>query len=74
MPRGQSDQIATTLTLDETIKAPISIGQQLGTAKVMLGEQVLYDGPVVAMAEVERGSLLKRLMDWLHLFFLGLFD
>jgi hypothetical protein len=25
------------------------------------------------MQDVEQGSLLKRLMDWLHLFFLSLF-
>jgi hypothetical protein len=40
---------------------------------VKLGDQVFYDGPVVAMQSVETGSLLKRLMDWLNLFFLSLF-
>jgi D-alanyl-D-alanine carboxypeptidase (penicillin-binding protein 5/6) len=74
MPRGQAEMLQTTLTLDETIKAPIAIGQVLGSAKVTLGDQVYYDGPVVAMAEVERGSWIKRLMDWLHLFFLSLFS
>ncbi|MGV3592901.1 MAG: D-alanyl-D-alanine carboxypeptidase family protein [Gammaproteobacteria bacterium] len=74
IPRGQAQNLQTTLTLQENVKAPIAVGQVLGTAKVTLGEQVFYDGPVVAMADVERGSLLKRLMDWLHLFFLSLFD
>jgi D-alanyl-D-alanine carboxypeptidase (penicillin-binding protein 5/6) len=74
IPRGQADQLQTTLVLEENVKAPITVGQVLGTAKVTLGDQVFYDGPVVAMAEVERGSFLKRLMDWLHLFFLSLFD
>ena len=74
IPRGQADQLQTTLVLQEDLKAPITAGQVLGSAKVMLGEQVLYDGPVVAMTDVERGSLLKRLMDWLHLFFLSLFS
>lgn len=74
MPRGQADMLQTTLMLDENIKAPIAVGQVLGNAKVTLGDQVYYDGPVVALAEVERGSWLKRLMDWLHLFFLSLFS
>ncbi len=74
IPRGQADQLQTTLVLEENLKAPIAAGQVVGTAKVVLGDQVFYDGPVVAMAVVERGSLLKRLMDWLHLFFLALFD
>jgi D-alanyl-D-alanine carboxypeptidase (penicillin-binding protein 5/6) len=73
IPRGQLDKIAIELTLDETIKAPIAVGQALGKVKVMLGEQVYYDGPAVALQAVEAGSWLKRLMDWLHLFFLSLF-
>lgn len=74
IPRGQAQRLETTLTLNEKVKAPITAGQVLGTAKVSLGDQVYYDGPVVAMADVERGSLLKRLMDWLYLFFLSLFE
>jgi D-alanyl-D-alanine carboxypeptidase (penicillin-binding protein 5/6) len=74
IPRGQAQRLETTLTLDEKVKAPIAVGQVLGSAKVSLGDQVFYDGPVVAMAEVERGSFVKRLMDWLHLFFLSLFE
>lgn len=73
IPRGQLDKIAIELTLDETIKAPIAVGQPLGKVKVMLGEQVYYDGPAVALQAVEAGSWLKRLMDWLHLLFLSLF-
>lgn len=74
IPRGQAGNLVTELTLDETIKAPIAVGQTLGKVKVSLGDQVFYDGPVVALQEVEAGSLLKRLMDWLHLFFLSLFN
>ena len=73
IPRGQIDKLTTELVLDETIKAPIAVGQALGKVKIMLGEQVYYDGPAVALQAVEAGSWLKRLMDWLHLFFLGLF-
>lgn len=73
IPRGQLEKLTTELTLDETIKAPIAVGQALGKVKVMLGEQVYYDGPAVALQAVEAGSWLKQLMDWLHLFFLSLF-
>ncbi len=73
IPRGAADKLTTTLTLNEKIKAPIAIGQVLGSLKVTAGEQVFYDGPVVALKEVEQGGWLKRFMDWLHLFFLTLF-
>jgi D-alanyl-D-alanine carboxypeptidase (penicillin-binding protein 5/6) len=70
--RGQAANLVTELTLDENIKAPIAVGQPLGRVKVSLGDQVYYEGPVVALQEVELGSLWKRLMDWLYLFFLSL--
>jgi len=73
IPRGQAESLVTTLVLNEMIKAPIAAGQELGKVTIALGDKVFYDGPVVAMQDVEQGSLLKRLMDWLHLFFLSLF-
>jgi D-alanyl-D-alanine carboxypeptidase (penicillin-binding protein 5/6) len=74
LPRGQLNNLQTVLELDETIKAPITVGQQLGKVKVSLGEEVFYDGPVVAMQDVAQGGWIKRLMDWLHLFFLSFFS
>lgn len=74
MARGQAGSLVRELVIDEGIKAPIAAGQPLGRLKVSLGDQVYYDGPVVAMHPVEKGGLLKRLMDWLHLFFLSLFS
>ncbi len=73
IPRGQEDNLETELIIDETLKAPITVGQVLGNVSIKLGEQVFYDGPVVAMEAVERGSFIKRIMDFLHLFFLSLF-
>ena len=70
--RGQAANLVTELTLDENIKAPLVTGQELGRIKVSLGDQVYYEGPVVALQDVELGSLWKRLMDWLYLFFLSL--
>jgi serine-type D-Ala-D-Ala carboxypeptidase (penicillin-binding protein 5/6) len=74
IPRGQADKLTTELTLDATVKAPIAVGQALGNVKISIGEKVFYDGPVVALQEVEAGSWIKRLMDGLHLFFLSLFS
>lgn len=73
IPRGQSDNLKTDLEIEEIIKAPIDQGQVMGRVTISLGENVFYEGPVVAMEAVERGSFIKRLMDFLHLFFLSLF-
>jgi D-alanyl-D-alanine carboxypeptidase (penicillin-binding protein 5/6) len=74
IPRAAADSLETVLEVDEIIKAPIEAGQVMGTVRVTSGEEVLYEGPVVALEAVEKGSIFKRLMDWLHLFFLGLFS
>jgi D-alanyl-D-alanine carboxypeptidase (penicillin-binding protein 5/6) len=73
IPRGQADRLETVLDLDQDLHAPIVAGQVLGKVRVNLGEEVLYDGQVVAMHDVELGSWIKRFMDWLQLFFLSLF-
>jgi len=72
MPRGQENAMETELVIDDTLKAPIAAGQVLGNVTVKLGDMVYYNGPVVAMEAVERGSFIKRIMDFLHLFFLSL--
>jgi D-alanyl-D-alanine carboxypeptidase (penicillin-binding protein 5/6) len=41
--------------------------------QVTLDDEVLFTGDIVAMKSLERGGLLKRLMDALTLFFMGLF-
>ena len=73
IPRGQENNLVIDKQIDDTIKAPIAAGQTLGKITVSLGDKVYFDGPLVALHAVERGSFLKRLMDWLHLFFLSLF-
>jgi D-alanyl-D-alanine carboxypeptidase (penicillin-binding protein 5/6) len=74
IPRGEDANLVTELEIDEDLKAPIASGQTLGRIKVSLGDTVHYEGPVVAMEAVEKGSFFKRLMDWLNLFFLSLFS
>lgn len=74
IPRGQENNLVTELVINETLRAPITAGEVLGNVSIKLGDTVYYDGPVVAMESVERGSFIKRLMDFLHLFFLSLFS
>ena len=74
IPRGQDTNLERELVIDESLKAPISVGQVLGNIRISLGDDVYYDGPIVAMEAVERGGFIKRLMDFLHLFFLSLFS
>lgn len=73
LPRSAADDFETVIVVDEDIKAPLEAGQVLGTVKVTAGDEVFYEGPVVALDPVEKGSWFKRIMDWLHLLILGFF-
>jgi D-alanyl-D-alanine carboxypeptidase (penicillin-binding protein 5/6) len=74
IPRGQASDMQANMLLDETITAPIEVGQVLGTVDIVLGDETLYHGNVVAMQSVERAGLFKRLIDVLTLFFTNLFS
>ena len=63
--KSQKSMVTTEITLDETVAAPVSIGQRLGTLTVKAGEQILAEIPMVAEAGVEkltRWQLYLRLL------------
>jgi D-alanyl-D-alanine carboxypeptidase (penicillin-binding protein 5/6) len=74
IPRGRAGELVATLNTEETLRGAIEQNQVLGTIDITLGEEVLYSAEVVALQAVERGGLLKRLLDALTLFFMGLFS
>ncbi len=74
IPRGQSGALQATLSVEETITAPLTQGQVLGTVEIKLGEEIIYQGNVAAMQAVDRAGFFKRFMDWLTMFFTNLFS
>ena len=54
--KGQLASITSEVTLDESVTAPVSQGQRLGTLTIRTGEQVLREVPLVAEAAVVRKS------------------
>jgi D-alanyl-D-alanine carboxypeptidase (penicillin-binding protein 5/6) len=74
IPRGQGEQMAATVEVDEIIRAPIDSGQIMGVVNVVLNDTVIFQSDVVAMQTVEQGGMLKRFLDWLSLFFGGIFS
>lgn len=74
MPKGQAEKLEAGITMNSTIKAPITAGDVLGQVEVKLGEEVLHSAPLVALADVEQAGLFGRLWDNIRLFFYGLFN
>ncbi|MEO0442308.1 MAG: D-alanyl-D-alanine carboxypeptidase family protein [Pseudomonadota bacterium] len=73
VPRGTEDQLVATASIDETIEAPISVGQELGNVIVNLNGEELLNAPLVALNAIERAGFLSRLWDSISLFFHRLF-
>ena len=46
--KGQKNSVTTEVTLEESVSAPVSQGQRLGTMTIKSGEQVLAQVPLVA--------------------------
>ena len=66
--RGQKNTIASEITLEESVTAPVSQGQRLGTLTIRTGEQILAQIPLVAETGIPRlttldlmGILLRRI-------------
>ena len=63
--KAQRSTVTTELTMEDTVAAPISTGQRLGTLTVRSGEQVLAQIPMVAEMAVERlgwGDLFLKVL------------
>ncbi len=74
IPRGQAEEMKASVDVDEVIRAPITDRQIMAVVKVTLNDDLIYQSDVVAMQAVEPGSIFKRFMDWLSLFFGNLFS
>ncbi len=65
--KGQKSSVTTQIQMEESLTAPVAQGQRLGTLRILSGEQVLSEVPLVAVKGVERlsygelfGKVLKR--------------
>ena len=54
LDKGQENQVNIKIALEESLTAPISKGQKVGTLTVQVGEQVLAQVPMVADRAVPR--------------------
>ncbi|WP_111655885.1 D-alanyl-D-alanine carboxypeptidase family protein [Isoalcanivorax indicus] len=73
IPRGAHDRLDASMSLRSDLRAPVAAGQQVGTVTISLDDEVLLEQPLVALADVERAGIFRRLWHHLVLFFKGLF-
>ncbi|MFB3105800.1 MAG: serine-type D-Ala-D-Ala carboxypeptidase, partial [Pseudomonadales bacterium] len=56
------------------IEAPAEAGQEFGELRLLLGGDVAYRAPLVALADVEEAGVFSRMGDFVYLFFASLFS
>lgn len=67
--RGQFANLKAALNVEKTIMAPASKGQQYGSVKVSLNDQLLAEAPLIALHDVAEGGFVDSMMDSLLLMF-----
>ena len=60
-------QLDAALDRPAVLEAPLSNGAKLGMLKVSLNDQMLVEIPLVALNEIQRGGLIRRLIDTVYL-------
>ena len=67
VPAGTGSKVTTQIARPDPLVAPFTKGQTVGTLKVLAGEQVLLEKPLVALEDVPQAGVLGRAWDAIRL-------
>jgi serine-type D-Ala-D-Ala carboxypeptidase (penicillin-binding protein 5/6) len=67
VPAGSSSRIKTQVARPDPLVAPFAKGQQVGTLKILAGDQLLREVPLVALQAVEQAGVFGRAWDAIRL-------
>lgn len=74
IPRGAEKDVKAQLDFPSELRAPIAAGDEVGTVKLVLDDEVLKETPLVALETVEEAGFFKRLWQHILLFIMGFFN
>lgn len=67
VPSGSASRIKTQVARPDPLVAPFTKGQQVATLKILVGDQVLREVPLVALEPVEQAGIFGRAWDAIRL-------
>lgn len=70
-PRGRYADLKASIDLPARLVAPLEKGAQVGSLTVRLGDKILLERPLVALAEGAEGGFFKRVGDGVWMWFKG---
>ncbi|MGF1688272.1 serine hydrolase [Photobacterium japonica] len=71
LPRGQTKDLAASFVLEKELKAPIKKGDVVGKLYYRVGDEEIAQYPLIALNDVNQGSLFSRMIDYIMLLFKG---
>lgn len=72
IPRGHYEDLEAELTVAKVIEAPLEAGQEFGELRLRLGDETVFQAPLVSLESAPAGGLLSRLGDAAYLFVISL--
>jgi D-alanyl-D-alanine carboxypeptidase (penicillin-binding protein 5/6) len=72
IPRGGYGALRSEMDVARVVRAPFETGAEFGELRVLLGNEVVYRGALIALAPVEEAGFFRRLWHAIYLFFWGL--
>jgi len=69
IPKGQYKKLDANMNLDARITAPAKKGTTYGTVNITLGDQEYAKRELVALTDIDKGSLFSNLVDEIKLLF-----
>jgi D-alanyl-D-alanine carboxypeptidase (penicillin-binding protein 5/6) len=71
--RGEYEKMRAELLVPNAIEAPVQEGQELGSIRLTLNDEVVAEAPLVALRSVEEAGIFSRFVDYVLLLFANLF-
>ncbi len=74
LPRGKQDSIERVIDIRKPLLAPLERGAEVGSVRLMLEGETVYEAPLVALQAVEQGGFFSRLWDSIVMWISSLFS
>jgi D-alanyl-D-alanine carboxypeptidase (penicillin-binding protein 5/6) len=69
LPRGRYEKLKAEIEMPATLMAPLVREQPVGTLRIRLGDKVITETPLVALADAPEGGIWRRMVDSIMLWF-----
>ena len=69
VPRGRYGEIDAEMEIATRLVAPVRVGEQQGVLRLVLGEELDGEWPLIALSDVEEGNLWQKVSDHVRLMF-----